>query len=200
MNNKNTRRVRKGKTRAAVADDAHEVVVEADMRLDSKTRVWPCNAACRARKTYLGTYLQLFKVGATVDSHRVESRHMHCTRSAQILTNKKTNHDLDMNNTSCQILRATRVLTATTRIGEGPHDTCLLEHQCASSASQRVKENNRSFAQRWLEKTERPEPLTVCSTLGCRCAFSWIFLPRAVAPTITSAASSEDRFAHGRLT
>ena len=54
MNNKNTRRVRKGKTRAAVADDAHEVVVEADMRLDLKTRIWPCNAACRARKHIQG--------------------------------------------------------------------------------------------------------------------------------------------------
>ena len=96
---------------------------------------------------------------------------MHSTPFDYILTDKKTHHDPDMNNTSCQILRATRVQTATTRIGEGAHDTCLLKHQCASSASQRVKENNRSFAQRWLEKTERPEPLTVCSTLGCRCAF-----------------------------
>ena len=33
VNNKNTRRVRKGKKRAAVADDAHEVVVEAGIRL-----------------------------------------------------------------------------------------------------------------------------------------------------------------------
>ena len=60
VNNKNTRRVRKGKTRAAVADDAHEVVVEAGIRLDSgESKNLALQRRLSCSKTQVGPMLQL---------------------------------------------------------------------------------------------------------------------------------------------